>query len=119
LKAQNASDEKPQPVTLNIAEDYANQPKHDYEEIKASEVQNEMAKSEFQMNQRIAEFEDVVNDSHYPLMTTDPAIRKEYLVKVNDKHLNNVFSSQIDGNVNLQSVILDNYIPTKKVNKKQ
>lgn len=77
-----------------------------------------MAKSEYKMNQRIAEFEDVINDSHYPLMTNDPKISKDYLVKVNDKHLNNVFSSQIDGNVNLQSVIMDNYIPAKKVIKK-
>ena len=52
------------------------------------------------MNESIAEFEDMGKDSHYPLMTTDPEKSKEFLIKVNDKHL--------------QSVIVDNYIPTKK-----
>ena len=75
----------------------------EYEEIKRSEALHEAAKSEYKMNQRLAEFEDVAEDSVYPLMTKDPQKAKEYLVKVNvnDQHLNNVFNSQADQNINL------------------
>ena len=37
-------------------------------------------------------YEDIGMDSYYPLVTEDPAKKKEYTVKITDNQLNNVFS---------------------------
>ena len=55
-------------------------------------------------------FEDVAKDSIYPLMSNDPSIKKDFIVKINDGHLNQVFDSNNKKNV-LQSVyIQDDYM---------
>lgn len=60
------------------------------------------------------EYEDVGMDSYYPLMTTDPAKRKEYTLKITDNKLNNAFDSKEDPKFNLQSIyIQENYIGKK------
>jgi hypothetical protein len=43
------------------------------------------------MQQSIECFEDMAMDSYYPLMTTDPTIHKEYILKITDEHLDKVF----------------------------
>ena len=56
------------------------------------------------------EFDDIGLDSYYPLMTQDPAIKKEYVLKITDKKLENVFDKK-EPAFNLQSIYIeDNYI---------
>ena len=50
-------------------------------------------------------FEDVAKDSIYPLMTNDPSIKKDFIVKINDGHLNQVFDNNNRKNV-LKSIYI-------------
>ena len=58
-----------------------------FELVDQSEQQEEIKKS-------IECFEDIAQDSYYPLMTNDPAIKKEYILKITDEHLNRVFDDK-------------------------
>ena len=60
-------------------------------------------------------------DSYYPLMTSDPAVKKEYIVKITDQHLNNVFDGK-DKNVLTSIIIQDDYmskVAAKKTKEKK
>lgn len=83
----------------------------DFVQINDSEV-NQIKKEE---EQQIASYQDMGLDSYYPLVTEDPKKKKEYVLKITDTHLNNVFGSGKNENsqFNLQSIIIqDNYIGT-------
>ena len=85
-----------------------------FEEIKHSEAWNEQAKEDYRMQKSLAEFDDVGMDSVYPLMTSDPTKAREFTVKINSKHLDNVLNPNgtSQSNSNLQSIIIqENYIP--------
>ena len=49
-------------------------------------------KEDYRMQKSMAEFDDVGMDSVYPLMTSDPTKAREFTVKINNKHLDNVFN---------------------------
>ena len=47
----------------------------------------------------------------YPLMTQNPKLQKDYLIKITDKKLDRVFDQENKGKFNLDSVyIQDDYI---------
>ena len=50
-------------------------------------------------------------DSVYPLMTSDPSKQKEFTVKITNQKLDNVFDKQNNENFNLQSIMIQDYIP--------
>lgn len=56
-------------------------------------------------------FEDMAEDSIYPLITSDPKKQKEFIVKISKGKLDQVFSDDAEDNkFNLKSIIQDNYI---------
>lgn len=55
-------------------------------------------------------FEDVSKDSIYPLMSNDPSIKKDFIVKINDGHLNQVFDDTNRKNVLKSIYIQDDYM---------
>lgn len=61
------------------------------------------------MQQSIECFEDMAMDSYYPLMTTDPSIKKEYILKITDEHLNKVFDKN-NNQVQNSIIIQDDYM---------
>ena len=45
-------------------------------------------------------------------MTSDPTKAKEFMVKINEKHLNRVMDEKEEGGI-MNSVLVENYIPKK------
>lgn len=64
------------------------------------------------INRAIDDYDDVGMDSIYPLMTKDPQKKKEFIRKIHDQKLENVFGEKNINNFNLQSIMIqDDYIP--------
>ena len=63
------------------------------------------------IEENISAFDDVGMDSIYPLMTSDPDKGKEFTVKITNKKLDNVFDHKNNNDFNLQSIMIQNYIP--------
>lgn len=78
--------------------------------INPSEAQMQL---DYNVEKNISAFTDLENDSVYPLMTSDPKKQKEYTLKITDTKLNNVFDKQNKDNFNLQSIMIQDYIPDK------
>lgn len=73
-----------------MAEDIKNSQGAGLNVIDAYEMVDDKEQQE-EMKQSIECFEDIAQDSYYPLMTNDPAIKKEYILKITDEHLDKVF----------------------------
>lgn len=71
-----------------------------------------------EIKQSIECFEDIAQDSYYPLMTNDPAIKKDYILKITDQHLNKVFDDK-DRKQVLQSILIQDDYMSQMNNKKK
>ena len=90
--------------------------KEGFEEVKHSEAYFEKAKEDYRIQQNIAQYDDIGEDSVYPLMTSDPKKAREFNVKINQDHLNRVMTKDEkgDGKSIVQSVLIEDYIPVKR-----
>ena len=61
----------------------------------------------------------MAQDSYYPLMTNDPAIKKEYILKITDEHLNKVFDDKDRKQVLNSIFIQDDYMSAMNNKKKK
>lgn len=72
-----------------------------------------------EMKQSIECFEDMAQDSYYPLMTNDPAKKKEYILNITDEHLNKVFDDKDRKQVLNSIFIQDDYMSKMSQKKKK
>lgn len=68
-------------------------------------LDEEVKQQEQDFKNSLLGFEDMAKDSIYPLMSNDPSIKKDFIVKINDGHLNQVFDGQNKKNV-LKSIYI-------------
>ena len=84
---------------------------HGFEEIDHCEAYFTKLQFDRKIEENISAFDDVGMDSIYPLMTSDPDKGKEFTVKITNKKLDNVFDHKNNNDFNLQSIMIQNYIP--------
>ena len=73
-------------------------------------LDEEVQQQEQDFKNSLLGFEDMAKDSIYPLMSNDPSIKKDFIVKINDGHLNQVFDAQNRKNVLKSIYIQDDYM---------
>jgi hypothetical protein len=92
--------------------------KDGFEEIHHSEAYFTKLQFDHKIEQNISAFDDIGMDSVYPLMTSDPEKGKEFTVKITNQKLDHVFDTANKNNFNLQSIMIQDYIPSGKSNNK-
>lgn len=83
-----------------------------FEHIQHTEAYFEKLRFDNNIEQSISNYDDVGTDSHYPLMTSDPNKQKEFTVKITNKKLDQQFDQENKNKFNLQSIMIQDYIPT-------
>ena len=73
-------------------------------------IDDDLKQQEQDTQKSMLAFEDIAKDSIYPLMSNDPSIKKDFIVKINDGHLNQVFDSENKKNVLKSIYIQDDYM---------